>query len=445
MTVAHLTGSDPVRAQPLRQTRAHIRIGLLGLGQVGSAVARLIARPRASGPAVEIVAALVRHPARPRAVRGVAIANEPEHVFDARPSVVVEVLGGLEPARTLVLEAIRRGLPVVTANKSLLAHHGDELLKAAALAGVPLHYEASVIAGVPFLGTFARRPYASAISALTGIVNGTTNYILSQMQEGTRAYVTALADAQRLGFAEPDPSNDVGGIDAAEKLSILIRQFAGRRIEPGTIETGGIEHITSTDFVHARELGGTLKPVVRAQGLESGAPAIAAFAGPAFVPANHPLARVHQASNALCLRDIAGSHLSFTGPGAGPDVTAVTILDDVLEAASRPEDTAQAHHRVSGANGDSKGSAGVVAPHTAWFLRVTSDFPLPAGSEMADLLGAHGVWSERTTARYIRDGGESQAFLTYPCERPRIERAAAALTAATGATARTLRALEPLA
>ena len=189
-------------------------------------------------------------------------------MFDTQPTVIVEALGGLEPARTLVLEAIARGIPVVTANKSLLAHHGDELLEAASVAGVPLRYEASVIAGVPFLGTFARRPYASALSAFSGILNGTTNFILSQMADGGRDYGSALSDAQRRGFAEPDPSKDVGGVDAVEKLTILIRQFAGLRVDPGAIETTGIERITSDDLAGARGLGGTLKPVVYADGLE---------------------------------------------------------------------------------------------------------------------------------------------------------------------------------
>jgi len=429
-----MLSSATLRAQPARRTSTAIRIGLLGLGHVGSALARLIlARPRAGGTDVEVTVALVRDPLRPRAIHGVAQTRDPEAVFGTRPTVVVEALGGLEPARTLVLEAIARGIPVVTANKSLLAHHGDEIFEAAALAGVPLRYEASVIAGVPFLGTFAHRPYASALTSITGIVNGTTNFILSQMQDGTSEYSSALSDAQHRGFAEPDPSKDVGGIDAVEKLAILIRQFGSRRVEPREIETTGIEHITSLDLAHARELGGTLKPVVQVEGLEV-AP-IAAFAGPAFVPEDHPLAHVHQASNALCLRDVAGSQVCLTGPGAGPDVTAVTILDDVLEAASTPGPGSSSTEALPGL---------VVPPSTAWFVRVTSPAALAPGAEIADMLGAHGVWARRTT-RNTRDGGDSQSLLTYPCARPRIERAAAALAAATGSATRLVRALEPLA
>ena len=375
---------------------------------------------------------------RPRATLGVTETFDPDTVFDTQPTVIVEALGGLEPARTLVLEAIARSIPVVTANKSLLAHHGDELLEAASLAGVPLRYEASVIAGVPFLGTFARRPYASALSAFSGILNGTTNFILSQMADGGRGYGAALSDAQRRGFAEPDPSKDVGGVDAVEKLTILIRQFAGLRVDPGAIEATGIERITSDDLAGARGLGGTLKPVVHAEGIAQagGATPIAAFAGPAFVRDEHPLARVHQAGNGLCLRAISGDQMCFTGPGAGPDATAITMLDDVLEAASPsafPLSPAAARPGL------------VDTPTTGWLLRVTSQSALPPAVDIADLLGAHHVWAERTTPRDTRDGRETQSCLVYPCDRPRIERAAAALAAATRSSTRVFRALEALA
>jgi homoserine dehydrogenase len=269
MTVARFTSPGVEHLPPARSMPATIRIGLLGFGQVGSAVARLAAaRPRSGRAEIEVTAALVRDPLRPRAMSGTTVTADPERVFAPRPSVIVEALGGLEPARTLVLEAIARGIPVVTANKSLLAHHGDELATAAVLARVPLRFEASVLAGVPFLGTFARRPYAAALTSVTGIVNGTTNFILSQMHDGTRDYASALSDAQRRGFAEPAPAKDVEGIDAVEKLTILIRQFGGQTVKPWMIETTGIACVTPADFGHARELGGTLKPVVHAAGLE---------------------------------------------------------------------------------------------------------------------------------------------------------------------------------
>ena len=435
MTVAPFASFGVDRLQPARRAPAVVRVGLLGLGQIGAAVARLAAARSPARPVdVEVTAALVRDPLRARSAQGVKATADAEAVFATRPTVIVEALGGLEPARTLVLEALARGIPVVTANKSLLAHHGSELAEAAARAGVSLRFEASVVAGVPFLGAFARRPYASALTSITGIVNGTTNFILSRMQDGTSDYGSALAEAQRRGFAEPDPSKDVDGIDAAEKLLILIREFGGPAVAPGQIETIGITTITPVDLALARELGGTLKPIVRVEGLEARGAAVAAFAGPAFVSAGHPLARVNQVTNGLCLRDVAGTELCLTGPGAGPDVTAVTILDDVLEAAAgEPAGPACAPPGLA------------VAPPSAWFVRVTSAAPLPHGADVADLLGAHGVWTERTSGADSRDGRESRASLTYPCTRPQVERAVSALSAATGCTARVFRALEPLA
>jgi homoserine dehydrogenase len=439
MAVVPQFSSELRHSQPAVSGQRTIRIGLLGLGRVGSALARLVlARPRTWDVRTEITTALVRDPVRPRATREVAETCDPETVFDTQPTVIVEALGGLEPARTLVLEAIGRGIPVVTANKSLLAHHGDELLEAASVAGVPLRYEASVIAGVPFLGTFARRPYASALSAFSGILNGTTNFILSQMADGGRDYERALSDAQRRGFAEPDPSKDVSGVDAVEKLTILVRQFAGLRVDPGAIETTGIECITSADLASARALGGTLKPIVHAEGIAppAGATPIAVFAGPAFVRDEHPLARVDQAANGLCLRALSGSQLCFTGPGAGPDATAITILDDVLEATSPWASLLSPAVARPGL---------VEAPTTGWLLRVTSESALPPAVEIADQLGAHDVWAERTTPRDTRDGRETESFLVYPCDRSRIECAAAALAAATRSKTRVFRALEALA
>ena len=413
--------------------RRTIRLGLLGLGRVGSAVARQ-AGPSVPGWNIEVTCALVREPGRRRRAPAVVLTTDPEAVFGSRPDVIVEVLGGLEPARTLVLAAIARGIPVVTANKSLLAHHGEEIFEAAAARRVPVRHEASVIAGVPFLGAFAQRPHAARQSSLVGIVNGTTHFVLSQMEDGTGDYASALFEAQRRGYAEPDPSKDVRGIDAVEKLAILIRQFGAQRIEPSAIETAGIESLTPLDLLHARALGGTIKPIALAEGLDARTSTLAAFAGPAFVPSHHPLARLTGTLNGICLRDVAGSHLCFTGPGAGPDVTAVTVLDDVVETAASTGAFAvsPAPRRV------------VTAPSTTWLLGLTGEASLPPLADITALLGSHGVWTSRTSARERHEAGESQAVLTHACSRPRIERAAAALTGATGAATRFFRALEPL-
>ena len=407
-----------------------IRIGLLGLGRVGSAVARHAGV--AGAWRIDVTSALVRDRQRPREAGGVAVTSDPEVVFASRPAVVVEALGGLEPARTLVLEALARRIPVVTANKSLLAHHGDEIFAASIRAGVPVRYEASVIAGVPFLGTFAGRPHASRLSAIAGIVNGTTNFILTEMEAGQPDYRAALAEAQRRGYAEPDPSKDVSGVDAVEKLAILIRHFGARRVEPGAIETTGIEEITALDFAHARALGGTIKPIVAVDGLESNTADLTAFSGPAFVPTHHALARLKHTMNGVTLFDIAGNQLHFTGPGAGPEVTAVTVLDDVIDVATNGQVCA----------GAGASHSPVACPRTPWLLRLTHPGTLPPSGDISTTLADHGVRSSRTSIRTAPGERWSHAILTHACDRPTIERGAAAVAAATGSIARAFRAVD---
>jgi homoserine dehydrogenase len=415
--VEHLPVGAPVEARRSRAT--DLRVGLLGLGRVGSAVARL-----ANETSIRIEAALVRDPRSRRRVDDVPLTTRADAILDSRPDVIVEVLGGLEPARTIVLRAINRGIPVVTANKSLLAHHGDEIIDAADAAGVPLCYEASVIAGVPFLETFARRPLAARITSLTGIVNGTTNYILSRLAAGAGDYRAALCEAQRLGYAEPDPSSDVRGVDAAEKLIVLLRQFAARSIQIADVETIGITALTSADCVHAAALGGTIKPIVHAD-WSSGA--LSAFAGPAFVPSTHPLAAVHGSANGILLRDCRRQTIGLTGPGAGPESTAITILDDVRQAAEGRTTPATVRRR-----------GWFELPETSWLVRLAGA-NLTGEREIENAFVSRGVGIVRTSSRPRDD--HAQWLLTYPAERPRIEAAARALTAAACCSISCIRAL----
>jgi homoserine dehydrogenase len=417
------------RRRPTEDDTSPIRVGLLGAGQVGSAIAALArSQPAALRRPVTIAAALVRDPgARPHPP-GFPLTTRAEDVFAAAPDVVVEVLGGVEPARTLVLDALARGIPVVTANKSLLAHHGDELQQAARDAGVPLRHEASVIAGVPFLDTLARRPLASSATAVTGILNGTSNYILSRMQADAIDYGEALVSAQRLGYAEPDPAKDVDGVDAAEKLTVLLRQLTGARLAPGSIATAGITDLQPADLQAARSLGGAVKPIAHARIDDN---TIRAFVAPAFVPRQHGLAALHDAVNGLYLCDAAGREIGFTGPGAGPDVTAITVLDDVIEAS-----------RGGLAPGVERREIGITTPATAWFVRLSGRSGLPEGAQVADLLGSYGVWASRTSATTRQDGDARRWFLAYPCAEARLEAALAALSGAAGCATRWWRALE---
>jgi len=409
-----VTSERPRGLAPRLDSRP-IHVALLGCGSIGSAVAALSAT--AAARPIRIVGALVRHPDRPRPAASPAklsFTREPGALLECQPDVVVEVLGNVEPARTIVREALQRGIPVVTANKTLLAACGDELSELAARTGAPLLYEASVLAGVPFLGVLARRPHASAISRVTGIVNGTSNYILSRMAAEGVECGAALAEAQQRGLAEPDPRNDIGGIDAAEKLAVLLRHFAFGSVAASGLEVTGIDDVQRLDFALAGELGGVIKPVVSAERTDAG---VQAFVGPVFVTSGHRLSRIDGVDNALLLTTGYGD-LCYSGPGAGPIATATTILDDLVEAVSgRPTAIAPAFQRPRPID--------VEPPSTGWFVRLTAP-SLPPGDEIADLLGSHGIWLRRTSDR-VRAEGAATGLLTHPCTRQRIERALAAL------------------
>ena len=401
------------------------RIALLGCGTVGGAFARLAGTATTHGQSLQITGALVRDLGRERPHHLPPLTDDPRLLLTSEPDVLVELLGGLEPARALVLDALCRRIPVVTANKSLLAHHGAELREASQRSRTPLLYEAAVIAGVPFLGTFGRRARGAAATSLTGIVNGTTNFILTRLATGTVSLGDALAEAQRRGYAEPDPRNDVDGTDAREKLTVLLQHFAHLAVAPHIIETSGLEAIGQHAAAHAAELGGVIKPVVSAQWAGS---SIEAFVGPAFVRHEDPLARVDGVENALALQTASG-RLLFQGPGAGPEVTARTVLDDVDEALSGAPAAATPLRAGT-----------VTAPRSGWL--VTIEAPrLPSGPDVADLLGSHGLFAYRTTSTHSVAGRETRSFLLWPAHRAALRRALGALSDASGCTTTSLRTL----
>jgi homoserine dehydrogenase len=334
MSVVHAATAGPALPEPACATRT-VRVGLLGLGRVGQAVARAIqsssAALRARGLAVRVEAALVRDPQRPRRCPRVArVTNNPEAFLRGRYDVVIEALGGVEPARTIVARLLGRGVPVVSANKAVIAAHGAALHAIARRGGSQLRYEAAALAGVPFLGAFSRRPLVASVTEITAIVNGTTNYVLTLLARGEAQTIDdALRRAQALGYAEPDASADVSGRDAADKLLVLLRDCAGVSATRGGLEVSGIECVTRAHLDAARAHGGTLKPVVRAEIGDE----VRAWVAPAFVPREHPLAAVDGALNGICLSGRFVPDLFFSGPGAGPDVTAATLVDDLVEIA----------------------------------------------------------------------------------------------------------------
>jgi homoserine dehydrogenase len=308
-----------------------VRIGLLGCGGVGQAIAlaaeETSARLAEAGVDLRCVVALVRDLDRPRSV-SVPLTADPQGWREHDCDVVVEVLGGIEPARTLVAGALSSGIPVVTANKSLVAAHGVELQALAAAHGTALYFEASVLAGVPCVNTLARRPLASGAGAWAGIVNGTSHFILSEMARG-RSFDDALLEAIALGYAEPSSDADISGRDAAEKLTILLHLAGHTDVEVSDLPRRGIHELQQWHLAIAHRLGGVIKPVALADtGISPGA-----WVGPAFVPQTHPFALVRGVTNILSVGR-GDSAVLFSGPGAGPAVTAATVIDDVVEAAS---------------------------------------------------------------------------------------------------------------
>ena len=404
--VAEVVSSTP----PQSATRT-IRIGILGLGQVGQAVARLASgniRLKQAGLRFRIAGALVRDVDRVRQCPAFpGVTADPAVFMDGRHDLVIEALGGLEPARTLVTQVLGRGVPVVTANKTLVAACGDELSTLAARCATTLRYEASALAGVPFLGALAARPLVSDVREFVAVVNGTSNFILSRLDTGRETFATALGLAQSFGLTEPDPSRDLDGLDAADKLSLLASVFGWGSIPAEGLEVQGIAAVTPQDLDAARSLDATIKPVVWASRSASG---IGAFVGPALVPSRHPLAAL---ADTLCGIQLSGQYvrdLFFSGPGAGPDVTAATIIDDAVEALST------ARH-VTGATTRYAAPLPVSSPNTEWFVHARFPGVVPDGPAAAQLFAAHqlsvgAVTAPRGDGLWVRVGNASRRQLT---------------------------------
>ncbi len=324
-------------------SRRRIGVGILGCGNVGSALIGLLEEQRSAiagrtGMDLAVVRVAVRSASRARAVTvadGVLTTDAAAVVNDPEVDVVVELIGGIEPARDLLAAALRLGKPVVTANKELLADHGTELYAAADAAEVDLLFEAAVGGGIPLIRPLRESLAAEPVRRVMGIVNGTTNYILSQMTEHGTSYRDALAEAQSLGFAERDPTADVEGFDAAAKASIIASVAFGARVPAGSVYREGISSVSDVDIAHARRLGYAVKLLTIAEqvGSVEGKPELAVRVHPAMVPVGHPLASVRDSFNAVFVEGDAVGELMLYGRGAGGRPTASAVLGDLVDAA----------------------------------------------------------------------------------------------------------------
>src|SRR5262245_52591596 len=315
-----------------------VRVGLLGCGNVGGALVRLVGEnadliTARAGVPIEVARVLVRDASKRRDVKlpADAFTEEGAAVVGADDvDVVVEMMGGLEPAKSLIVDALRAGKPVVTANKELIARDGPELFRIAADHGVDLLFEASVAGGIPLLRPLRESLAGDRIRRVLGIVNGTTNYILTRMAEDGASFADALAEAQRLGYAEADPTADVEGFDAAAKAAIIATIAFGAPVSPHDVYREGIAEVTDDDMRSARSLGYVVKPLAVAE--ESGGE-ISVRVHPAMVPVHHPLAAVRDSFNAVFIEADAVGELMLYGRGAGGNPTASAVLGDVVDAA----------------------------------------------------------------------------------------------------------------
>jgi homoserine dehydrogenase len=319
---------------------AHVvRIGVIGHGTVGAAFVKLVKQQSdtiaaRSGVRLEIARVAVRNTATHAGslVADVLTQDADFVVSDPTVDLVVELMGGIDEARALILKALASGKPVVTANKALIATHGAELFAAADKSGIDLLFEAAVCGGIPLIRPLRESLRGEPIRRVLGIVNGTTNYILTKMSEDGASYADALAGAQQLGYAEADPTADVEGLDAAAKISIIASIAFGANVVAGDVYSEGITKITAADIAIAHRLGYAVKLLAIAE-LENSSGSVSVRVHPAMVPHHHPLASVRDAFNAVVVDGEASGSLMFYGRGAGGDPTASSVLGDVIDAA----------------------------------------------------------------------------------------------------------------
>ncbi|MCB0974739.1 MAG: homoserine dehydrogenase [Actinobacteria bacterium] len=387
-----------------------IRVGVLGLGTVGSSLVRLIAQQgqaieTRTGIRLEVTRAAVRNLDAPRGLASATprIVDDPMSVVEADDvDLVVELMGGVEPARQLIERAIRLRKPVVSANKELIASCSRELFELADAAGVDLLFEASVAGGIPLLRAIRESLAGDRIRRVLGIVNGTTNFILSQMTEQGTDFGESLAEAQALGYAEADPTADVEGFDAASKAAIIATLAFGADVTSDDVSRQGITAISAADIAAAEALGYTIKLLAVVERADAG---IGARVEPAMVPLSHPLASVRDAFNALFIEADAVGELMLYGRGAGGMPTASAVLGDVVDAAKNLVGGGAPRHGSL----ESVPMLDSTATGSQYAIRMSVDDESGVLADIASEFGRNGVSIESVRQR----GVDQQAQLTF--------------------------------
>jgi homoserine dehydrogenase len=393
-------------------------LGMLGLGTVGTGVVRLLAQQRH----LVLKTIAVRDPAKARTVEAPCpVTTDASQILDdPEIEIVVEVMGGEQPALDYMRRAIDKRKHIVTANKEVLAKHGPELFEQARKKGVAIFFEASVAGGVPLISTIQKGLEANEISSVSGILNGTTNFILSSMEERGADFAVALGEAQRLGFAEADPTNDVEGHDVAYKLSILSALAFGKFAKPESIFRQGITQITADDIAHAREFGYRIKLVgsTRSDGEK-----LAVRVNPTLVPLSHPLSAVAGSHNGILVNGHAVGEIVMVGPGAGQMPTASAIVGDIINLASAlqlPDFASYFQTAIASEWAETAEPGNWICPYYLKFL--VADHPGVIG-QIGTIFGDHQVSIRSIVQRDTEASGASIVILTHAVKNSDMDKA----------------------
>ncbi|MFS8865003.1 homoserine dehydrogenase [Synechococcus sp. H55.9] len=395
------------------------RVGLLGLGTVGTGVVQMLQQPQHPLlQAVEIAAVGVRSLDKPRQVRippERLTTNLEQIVSDPEIDAVIELMGGLEPARSLILKAIDHGKPVITANKAVIARHGEEIFQAAAQAGVAVLLEAAVGGGIPIVQALQHSLRASRIQAVWGIVNGTTNFILSQMAQQGSSFAEALAQAQARGYAEADPSADVEGWDAADKIAILAGLAFGVAVPREAIPCEGIRNISSTDIRYAREWGYTFKLLAIAQraAAQGSETVLDVRVHPTLLPVTHPLANVHGVDNAVWVQGDPLGQVVLAGPGAGQGPTASAVVGDLLTLRAHLQTGAYLPNPLWGFFGRAAALLPLAELESEFYVRVLAQDQPGVMGAIGTCFGRHRVSLESITQKECHQEQAEIVILTH--------------------------------
>ncbi len=386
------------------------KVGILGMGTVGTGVAKILLDPVGRHfilGAVEIYRVGVRSLTRKREIEldpSIYTDNLEAIVTDPNIDIVVELLGGIEPARSLILQAIAHGKHIVTANKAVLARHGDEIFTAAKAKGVYVMLEASVAGGIPIIQILKQALCANKITAVTGIINGTTNYILTRMSASpNESFEEILADAQALGYAEADPTADVDGYDAADKIAILASLAFGDRIKLEQIYREGIRHVTSTDVARAAELGFVIKLLAIARNYENKGLEIRVH--PTLVPKDHPLASINGVTNAITVVGDPIGEVVFSGAGAGMGATASAVVADIINVLSSVKANPQNLNQLMGCSHQHYATVNPISASTSqYYLRLLAFDQVGVIGDLGHCFGKHQVNLETILQKHHDQG-----------------------------------------